>query len=183
MAYLEVVVGPMFAQKTTFLVNTISKYLALNYKCLFINSIKDTRDKNISTHNQFLRFNNNIRTIKTQNLLDCLDEIDNYQVIGIDEIQFYDNLVDFVKILLSKNKIVFCSGLDGDYKQEMFGESIKLCPLADKFTKISSLCNLCYLENGKTSEAPFTKRTVSNQNKVLVGNCDSYQPVCRYHLS
>ena len=65
------------------------------------------------------------------------------QVILINEGQFFSGLVDFVNLLLSKKKIIYICGLDGDFKQTRFGELLDLIPICDKVYKMRSLCSIC----------------------------------------
>jgi thymidine kinase len=99
-------------------------------------------------------------------------------VVAIDETQFFSSLRPFVEEALKDGKHVILAGLDGDFKQQVFGELLTMIPLADEVTKLKALCMECM--NGTLG--PFTKRTVVNANQELVGDSDVYRAVCRMHL-
>lgn len=168
----------MFSGKSTELIRRLKRYRAINKKILVINSSKDVRNKKevLQTHDS-VTFN----CIKTNNLLEILCTSDFYQseIIGVDEAQFFTHLKDFVQGSLLHNKHIIVAGLDGDYRQNVFGEILNLIPLADEVDKLKALCMEC---NDGTL-GPFTKRIVQCDEQELVGAGDSYKAVCRKHLS
>ncbi len=99
-------------------------------------------------------------------------------IIMIDEAQFFPDLLEFViKSVESFHKEVYVAGLDGDYNRNIFGDIVKLIPLADMIIKLKAKCNC----NGCSNDAIFSKRIVKNDDKILIGGIDSYVPVCRKH--
>jgi thymidine kinase len=96
------------------------------------------------------------------------------EVILINEGQFFDDLEEFVKLMLSRGKKIYVSGLDGDFERKKFGQILDLIPLCDKVTKLTSLCSLC--KDG--TRAIFSKRLTSETVQTVVGS-DNYIPVCR----
>ena len=123
---------------------------------------------------------NTFECIKTEHLMSVVgtDEYYNADVIAVDEAQFFEGLRPFVEQALKEEKHVILAGLDGDFKQQVFGEILELIPLADEVTKLKALCMVCM--NGTLG--PFTKRTVKNDEQELVGDADVYRAVCRMHL-
>ena len=93
---LELIIGPMFSGKTSELIRQLVTYSKANLKVLYINSNLDTRCKEaFSTHNSSLSPTQNINMIKVVNLKDACDLVADADVIGIDEAQFFPDLVDF----------------------------------------------------------------------------------------
>ena len=174
---LELIIGCMFSGKSTELIRRLKRYRAINKKILVINSSKDIRNSEevLQTHDK-VTFN----CIKTNNLLEvlCTQEFSQSEIIGIDEAQFFTHLKDFVQGALLQNKHIIVAGLDGDYRQEMFGEILYLIPLADEVDKQKALCMEC---NDGTL-GPFTKRIIQCETQELVGANDLYKAVCRKHL-
>ena len=175
-AYLELIVGPMFSGKTSYLINIFNLY---NHKekILAINNILDTRysNNNIVSHD-----GKNIPCINVENLeslfsnKDCI--IDNYDIILINEAQFFKDLYSFVLKLLEKNKKIYISGLDGDFRQNKFGYIIDLIPLCDSIIKLKANCMHCK----KNNSAIFSHRIVNNNNEqTLIGANESYIATCR----
>jgi thymidine kinase len=184
MAHLHIVVGPMFAGKSTFLINTIEslKSNTSSDEILIINHSSDKRyssDSVICTHD-----NKKISSLSLNKLEDIFELVDynnliKIKYIFIDEGQFFNDLYKTVKtLLLEHNKTLYISGLDGDFKQIPFYESriLDLIPFATTVTKLTALCFEC------KQIAPFTKRITKSCDKILVGGSDSYKPVCLNHL-
>ena len=175
---LELIIGGMFSGKSSELIRRLKKYQAIDSKILVINSTKDTRSnvEVLQTHDMVT-----LDCVKTTDLISLFNK-DQYKkavILGIDEAQFFPHLVRFVKLALKDGKHIIVAGLDGDFKQEMFGEILHLIPLCDDVHKLHALCMEC--RNG--TPGPFTKRIVSdNSTQELVGAKDYYKAVCRYHL-
>ena len=188
--YLEIILGPMFASKTTRLVEIYKQCKFCNISEAVINHSIDNRydDELLSTHDQV-----KIPCIKTDKLLDiypndiCIDsdissiprindklKIATSSVILINEGQFFSDLEEFVKNLLSNNKKIYVCGLDGDFERKKFGQILDLIPLCDKVTKLTSLCSIC--KNG--TPGIFSKRITNEKEQTVVGS-DNYIPVCR----
>jgi thymidine kinase len=106
------------------------------------------------------------------------DEYDDAQVVAVDEAQFFKGLRPFVEQALKEEKHVILTGLDGDFRQRVFGELLELIPLADDVTKLKALCMECL----DGTLGPFTKRTSKRTEQELIGECDVYRAVCRMHL-
>ena len=181
---LNLILGPMFAGKSTFLINKANDLLnsGINISdILLINHSSDSRyDTNkICSHDghkiSALSLHN-LNTLETQMPI----QYKNIKYIFIDEGQFFNDLYDSIKVLLRKqnNLQIFICGLDGDYKQEPFTNSriLDLIPYATNIIKLNAKCSYC----GKT--APFTKRITKSCETILVGGADDYQPVCLLHL-
>ena len=98
----------------------------------------------------------------------------NADVVGIDEAQFFDNeLPEVCRKLASKGIRVIVAGLDMDFKGEPFGPMPALMSIAEDVTKVHAVCVLC------GSPAMFSYRTVDNDDKILLGEKESYEPRCR----
>ena len=172
-ATLNLIIGPMFSGKTTELLRIAKRLSSINLKVLLLNYFEDKRysDSEMSTHDktslpcEFISDFNNVN-------------YSNYDVICINEAQFFSGLVNFCKKVLLDNKTLYICGLDGDFKQEKFGELLDLIPLSDSITKLHAFCSLC--KDG--THAHFTKRLVSNECQKLIGT-EEYIPVCRKHLT
>ena len=192
-SYLEIILGGMYAGKTSRLVEIYKQCNFCNIPVAVINHSIDTRYDNdfddlLSTHDKI-----KIPCIKTEKLFDIwadhitLDQdnqniirvkdkskIGTSEVILINEGQFFPDLEDFVKILLKNNKKIYVCGLDGDFERKKFGQMLDLIPLCDKVTKLTSLCSIC--KNG--TPGIFSKRITMEKTQTVVGS-DNYIPVCR----
>ena len=170
--YLELILGPMFSGKTTYLINTYHYYLK-NYKNVaVINYSGDTRyhDKMLSSHDHIMipcTFISKINDVLSS------DEIINSDAVLINEGQFFEDLFESVIYLVEKlNKRVYICGLDGDYKRMKFGTILDLVPMCDKITKLKSRCEYC------KGSALFSHRITNEQEQVVIGT-NNYVPLCR----
>ena len=113
----------------------------------------ETLDKVVNECNTPLTFGGNISNLDDAicaiTLADIDHLIDSYDVILIDEIQFYNDAAFMCDIWANKGKIVECYGLSGDYKREPFEQISKLIPLCDKITHLTAIDRT----NGE--DAPF----------------------------
>jgi thymidine kinase len=96
------------------------------------------------------------------------------RVIGIDEAQFFDlELVAVCNRMADMGKRVIVAGLDQDYRGRPFDPMPQLLAIAEYITKTLAICVVC------GAPANRTQRTVSNDERVLVGATDSYEARCR----
>jgi thymidine kinase len=168
---LEIILGGMFSGKTSEMIRRLKRFKAINESILVINSVRDTRNSTdvLQTHDKMT-----FACVKTEYLTDI--EL-SANIIAIDEAQFFKGLRPFVERALAHNKHVILSGLDGDYKQQVFGEILSLIPLADSVTKLTALCMVCH----DGTSGPFSKRLTLDTCQELVGDT-CYAAVCRKHL-
>ncbi|GLT50778.1 hypothetical protein SLA2020_242400 [Shorea laevis] len=175
---IHVIVGPMFAGKTTTLLRRIQAESKSGRRVAIIKSNKDTRYglDSIVTHDG-AKFPcwalANLSSFKGEFGPDAYDQLD---VIGIDEAQFFEDLYDFCRDAADcDGKTVIVAGLDGDYLRRSFGSVLDIIPLSDSVTKLTARCELC----GK--QAFFTLRKTEETQTELIGGADVYMPVCRQH--
>lgn len=176
--YLELIIGPMYAGKSTELIRIINRYKCLKKNIIVVNHVFNNRygSNGLTTHNH--------EKIENCVILENLSEISNdvlnkNDVIIIEELQFfkdaYENIIKWCDI---NNKIVIAAGLDGDFLKNPFGDVLRLIPHAEKVTKLNALCKKC----GDGTLAHFTKRITSDNQTTLVGSDDIYEAVCRKHF-
>lgn len=188
-AYLEIILGGMYAGKTSRLVEIYKQCKFCNISVAVINHSIDNRydDEMLSTHDKI-----KIPCIKTDKLMDVWEDyinmedgqiiermsekwrIVNSNVILINEGQFFPDLVQFVNKMMEYHKKVYVCGLDGDFERKKFGQILDLIPLCDKVSKLTSLCSLC--KDG--TPGIFSKRISLEKEQTVVGS-DNYIPVCR----
>lgn len=178
---LDIIFGPMFSGKTTELMRRLNICAEANFQVAYINSHLDDRSSSeFSTHNKTLAPNNSIDFWKTKNLLSLVETMSYYDVIGIDEAQFFEDLTDFcLKMTETVGKKVIVAGLNGDFQRKPFGKINELITLCDSITKLSPFCQSCRKQKGTMKRALFSKRVVDSKELILVGKGETYIPVCR----
>ena len=170
---VEVILGCMFSGKSTELLRRTNRYKAIGKNILLVNHTYDVRtDQAIETHSKIKQ-----NAIKTDKLLSILEsqEFNNSDVVGIDEAQFFPDLLDFVKKAERLNKIIIVAGLDGDYKREPIGQILQVIPLCDEVVKLTAMDMI----DKDGSPGIFSKRIVEGDGQVLVGANESYAAVSR----
>ena len=110
--------------------------------------------------------------------VDTSDEIlrwvDDVQVVGIDEAQFFDEkLPEICNILANNNKRVVIAGLDMDFLAKPFGVMPQLMAMAEYVTKVHAICMQC------GSVAQYSYRFSKSGGQVQLGEKDQYEPRCR----
>lgn len=182
MGRIELIIGPMFAGKSTELIKATNRYKSINMKTITINHTLNNRfgSHDITTHDGIktdaVFISDNFKELLLNEKFQS--DLLNSDIVIIEELQFFNNAFDFVTELADKhNKIVIAAGLSGDYKREPFGDVLRLIPHAEKLIVLSALCSIC---NDGTL-AQFTKRIVSNSEHTLIGAGNYYKSVCRKH--
>ena len=171
-SYLEIILGGMYAGKTSRLVEIYKQCMFCNIPVIVINHQIDNRydDEMLSTHDKI-----KIPCVKTNKLMD-LGGVYQWDVILVNEGQFFPDLYEFVDYVLNMRagKKIYVCGLDGDFERRKFGQILDLIPLCDKVTKLTSLCSSC--KDG--TPGIFSKRISGETEQTVVG-FDNYIPVCR----
>ena len=97
-----------------------------------------------------------------------------YKVVGIDEVQFFDDqIVTVAQKLANQGKRVILAGLDMDFEGLPFEPMPKLMAVAEFVTKVHAICMKC------GDLAAFSLRLSDARQKVMLGEKDSYEARCR----
>lgn len=172
---LQLIVGCMFSGKSTELIRRIRRFQSIGKRVMVVNHTLDNRDgsSNVATH-----YGDNVDSLKYSNLMNFVNiyNLSNYDVVCIDEGQFFDDLRLGVKTMVEGyNLQVIVAGLSSDFRREPFGDIMSLMLIADDVLFCKAYCGIC--KNGTL--APFTKRTSATRAQVEVGSKDKYIAVCR----
>jgi len=105
---------------------------------------------------------------------------DGYDVIGIDEVQFFaPEIVLVIDVLVERGIRVVASGLDQDFRGLPFGSLPELLCRAELVDKLQAVCHRC------GGPATMTQRLVNGRPApadgatIVVGALDSYEARCR----
>ena len=111
---------------------------------------------------------------KAQDILSLVD--DNTRVVGIDEVQFFDeSVVEVAQKLAYRGIRVICAGLDLDFRGQPFGPMPKLLAVAEEVTKLSAVCVVCGAPASRSQRIAG-----SADSQVAVGARDMYEARCRF---
>lgn len=177
--------GPMFASKTLYLVDNLNRYADLGFSVVYINNSVDNRsDNGISTNcSGGVSLSDKVAKFSIEDLyMFYLEDWEKYKVIGVDEAQFHDNLIQpILKWVEQNNKIVYAVGLDLNAKRKKWGDILDLAGQADDTQKLTAKCKDCLDESKSVIEAPFTSKLDPGGQDIEIGGADKYIAVCRFH--
>jgi thymidine kinase len=170
--WIEVVCGGMFSGKTEELIRRAKRAHIAGQNVIVVKPTIDKRysDTEVVSHNE---------TALPSILVDTADQIvlltGNSDVVCIDEAQFFDErIVEVANSLANDGKRVIVAGLDMDFEGKPFGPMPFLLAIAEFVTKLHAVCS----ESG--AMANFSQRVIENENTVLVGEYDAYEPRARH---
>jgi len=169
--WIEVICGSMFSGKTEELIRRIKRAKIANQKVEIFKPTIDTRYDNnkIVSHDS-----NAILSTPIGNSKKLLELAGDATVVGIDEAQFFDlGLTEVVQQLAIDGKRVIIAGLDMDYKGVPFGPMPFLLAVAEYITKVHAICSHC------GALATHSYRFSGNEEQVVLGEKDRYEPRCR----
>lgn len=169
--WVEVVCGSMFSGKTEELIRRLRRAQIARMKVEIFKPAMDIRydETNIVSHNE-----NAITSTPVENAQQILLMANDVEVVGIDEVQFFDSeIVNVCNTLANRGIRVIVAGLDMDFQGKPFGVMPQLMAIAEYVTKVHAICVDC----GEL--ANFSHRTVANDKLVMLGEKDSYEPLCR----
>ncbi|HKK67244.1 MAG TPA: thymidine kinase [Bacteroidales bacterium] len=169
--WIEVIAGSMFSGKTEELIRRLRRAQYAQQKIEIFKPGVDTRysKEEVVSHNEASIHSTPVSS--SSNILLLSEDVD---VVGIDEAQFFDDGLPEVCTKLAERGIrVVVAGLDMDFKGRPFGPMPYLFAIAEEVTKVHAICLRC------GDLAQFSYRKVQSQEKVLLGETDSYEPLCR----
>lgn len=169
--WIEVICGSMFSGKTEELIRRLKRAHIANLKTEIFKPAIDTRydEMNVVSHDETTIIAQPIQ--HSQNILLLANDAD---VIGIDEVQFFDNgIVNVCEQLALNGTRVIVAGLDMDFTGKPFGPVPQLLAIADYITKLHAICVHC----GNIASISYRKTKQSGQ--VVIGELDVYEPRCR----
>ena len=168
---IEVVCGSMFSGKTEELIRRMKRAEFARQEVEIFKPAIDTRysEEDVVSHDQHSIPSTPIDS--SSSILLLSSDID---VVGIDEAQFLDDrLPEVCNELANRGVRVIVAGLDMDFKGVPFGPMPALCAIADEVTKVHAICVRC------GNLAYVSHRLVDNDKRVLLGETNEYEPLCR----
>ena len=123
----------MFSGKSTTLLLRIRRLIIAEKKCIVLKYKHDNRysESEMSTHDKSM-----IEAIPCGAMGEVGHVLENYDIIGVDEGQFFPDIVEESERLAMAGKTVIISALDATFERKAFGRCLELVPLAEKITKL-----------------------------------------------
>lgn len=170
--WVEVICGSMFSGKTEELIRRMKRAVFANQKVEIFKPVIDIR---YSINEVVSHDSHSIRSTPVESSTSILLLSEDTEVVGIDEVQFFDaNIVDVSQKLAAKGVRVIIAGLDMDYLGNPFGPMPSLMAIAEYVTKVHAICVRC------GNLAHHSHRLADSEKLVLLGEKESYEPICRH---
>jgi thymidine kinase len=169
--WIEVICGSMFSGKTEELIRRLKRAKIAKQKVEIFKPAIDVRydEEKVVSHDQNYIMSTPVPS--SSNILLLANDVD---VVGIDEAQFFDSeLVSVCEKLASSGIRVIIAGLDMDFQGKPFGPMPALLATAEYVTKVHAICMRC------GDLAHISHRTIAGDKLVVLGEKDSYEPLCR----
>lgn len=169
---IEVICGSMFSGKTEELIRRMKRAQFAKQKVEIYKPCIDVRysEDEVVSHDSHSIPSTPIDSPASMLLLSS-----DVEVVGIDEAQFFDDtIVDVVQTLADRGIRVIIAGLDTDFMGKPFGPMPALMAVAEDIQKVHAICVKC------GSPANHSHRLSANDQLVVLGEKDVYEPLCRH---
>ena len=168
---IELIIGPMFSGKSTRLIEQMRKYVYKAKKTIMVKYYADQRysEKSEVVTHDLIKYD----SINCKLLRNSFETLKQYDVIGIDEGQFFADLVEICEELALMGKNILIAALNGDFRMEPFPVIQRIISKADKIKLLKAYCFNCH------KDAKFSLRIVQSNETVLIGAGEAYKPACR----
>ena len=169
---IEVICGSMFSGKTEELIRRMKRAQFAKQKVKIYKPCIDVRysEDQVVSHDA-----HSIPSTPIDSPAKMLELSNDAEVVGIDEAQFFDaTLVEVVQTLANRGVRVIIAGLDTDFLGKPFGPMPALMAVAEDIQKVHAICVRC------GSPANHSHRLTASEQLVVLGEKDSYEPLCRH---
>ena len=175
---IEVIAGPMFSGKTEELLRRLRRATIAKQAVTLFKPARDNRHNTTDVVSHDARRQNAHAVADATALEAVVDQLIDADkmpdVIGIDEVQFFDyDVVDTCNRLADRGIRVIVAGLDLDYLGRPFGCMPLLLAHAEYVTKLDAICSI----TGRP--AHFSHRVEGGSEDVQIGGAESYQALSR----
>ncbi len=180
----NLIIGSMFSGKSTELIRRYNRYTIGGKKCLMIKYKNDTRydSEMVVTHD-----NIKINAIVCEFLSEADKFVKSYDVVCVDEVQFYQDAYIFCDKWANDGKIVEACGLNGTFNRTPFEIISRLIPKSENITFLKAICK----ETGNDAVYSQLNTDTTGMNKdtsELIGGSDKYsasdrETYFKYHPS
>jgi thymidine kinase len=173
---LEVITGCMSCGKTEELIRRIHRAKIARQRIIVFKPQIDDRSEDCLKSRSGLE----IPAQEIEVISDILIAACDSQVVGIDEAQFFSDLIPVVDELINQGKRIIVSGLDTDFRGEPFGDVPFLISLADSHLLLPAVCVKCGSLNAIRTQRIINGQPASyNSPLLMIGGDELYEARCR----
>ena len=169
--WIEIIAGGMFSGKSEELIRRLRRAVIARQRVQVFKPIIDDR---FSSGDIVSRDERRLKAMAVASSAQLLASVEiGVQVVGIDEVQFFDaGVVDVCMQLADAGIRVIAAGLDQDYMRRPFGPMPALLAVAEEVSKMHAVCVRC------RGAAHYSQRVSGGDAQVEVGD-SSYEARCR----
>ncbi len=169
--WIEIIAGGMFSGKSEELIRRLRRALIARQR---VQVFKPLIDDRFGTEDIVSRDDRRLKAVSVPTSAELLARLEiGVQVVGIDEVQFFDpGIVDVSMQLADAGIRVIAAGLDQDYMRRPFGPMPALLAVAEEVSKMHAVCVRC------RGAAHYSQRVSGGDAQVEVGD-SSYEARCR----
>ena len=169
--WIEVICGSMFSGKTEELIRRLKRAELTKKK---VGAFKPETDKRYALNNVVSHEGNEFVAQAVESTQALFEQAQIFEVIGIDEAQFFhEDIVGVCNQLANRGIRVIVAGLDMDYKGVPFGGMPELMATAEYVTKVHAICS----KTGRLAQ--YSYRLNPNDDLLLLGEAKEYQALSR----
>ena len=171
------VLGCMFSGKTTELMRLSDRYRIANKSVVHVKHSFDDRYSKDSLCSHDMKTGKGI-CITTGALSNIIDRLNEYDVIAIDEGQFFEDITEACCNLADNGKIIIVSALNATYDRTPFLNISRLIAQADDIIYLKAVCVKCGA-NASFSNLVDTANSKEDPAQIVVGGTNMYRALCR----
>jgi thymidine kinase len=169
--WIEIITGGMFSGKSEELIRRLRRAVLARQRVMVFKPLVDDR---FSIEEVVSRDDRRLKAIPVPTAEALLTRVEiGVQVVGIDEVQFFDaGIVEVCMQLADAGIRVVAAGLDQDFQRQPFGPMPALLAVAEEVSKMHAVCVRC------RGAAHYSQRVSGGDAQVEVGDT-SYEARCR----
>jgi len=169
--WIEIIAGGMFSGKSEELIRRLRRAVIARQR---VQVFKPIIDQRFASEDIVSRDDRRLKAIPVATSAELRGRVEiGVQVVGIDEVQFFDDgVVDVCMQLADAGIRVIAAGLDQDYMRRPFGPMPALLAVAEEVSKMHAVCVRC------RGAAHYSQRVAGGNAQVEVGD-SSYEARCR----
>ena len=175
--WLEVVCGPMFSGKSEELIRRLRRAEIAGQRVLIV---KPKIDYRYDIGHVVSHAGATMRAVAVESPADVPGLVADYDVIGVDEVQFFaPEIVLILDGLVEKGLRVVVSGLDQDFRGFPFGPMPELLCRAELVDKLQAVCHRCGGPGTMTQRLVDGAPAPADGATIVVGALEQYEARCR----
>jgi thymidine kinase len=173
--WIEMICGSMFSGKSSELIRRLRLATIAKQKVQVFKHGLDTRYDGscVVSHDQTKLLSTTVDS--SDRILEIVKP--DTDVVGIDEVQFFDErIIEVCESLANNEKRVIVAGLDQDFRGKPFKITTELMAVSEYITKNLAICTLCGNPANRNQRISLVNIGSSN---IDVGSSNQYEARCR----